>query len=198
MGNAAVGFRVHPGWATAVLLVGTATAPEAADSRIIKLSDPAVPGSQHPFHAGLDLPKGEAGKAVALLVKAVERFARRSLLDLYMAYRSAGHHLSAAGIVVDTNIDPATLEDEDARASAEEERLFRTVIQNTSESRGLVMAVTATVEEEIFDTASRKLGIPVGRMKETVGGLGRKLGGAWRTEETAAALAAWVGLLRRR
>jgi hypothetical protein len=198
MVDAAVGFRVHSGWATAVLLLGTAAAPEVADSRVVQLADPSVPDSRQPYHAGLDLPKGEAARTVALLVKSVERFARRALLDLFMAYRVGGYRLRAAGVVVGSNVDPATIENEHVRADAAEGQLFRVVIQETAQSRGLALSVTATVEEEIFDTASKKLGIPERRLKEMVSGFGRRVDGPWRAEEKAAALAAWVGLLRRR
>jgi len=198
MDDAAVGFRVHSGWATAVLLVGTAAAPEVADSRVVQLADPSVPDSHQPYHAGLDLPKGETARTVALLVRSVERFARRSLLDLFNAYRVGGHHLRAAGIVVGSNVDPAMIKNDHIRAHAEEEQLFRVVIQDAAESRGLGLSVTATVERELFVTASKKLGIPERRLKEEVGGFGRQLDGPWRAEEKAAALAAWVGLLRRR
>ena len=71
MGNAAVGFRVHSGWATVVLLVGSAAAPEVADRRVVQLADPAVPDSRQPYHAGLDLPKGEAARTMARLVRSV-------------------------------------------------------------------------------------------------------------------------------
>jgi hypothetical protein len=198
MDDAAVGFRVHPGWATAVLLVGSAAAPEVADSRVVHLADPSVPDSHQPYHAGLDLPEGEAARTVALLVRSVKRFARRSLLDLFMAYRVGGHRLRAAGIVVGGNVDPAMIKDDHIRAHAEEEQLFRVVIQDAAESRGLAVSVTATVEKELFLTASKKLGIPERRLKEKVTGFGRQVDGPWRAEEKAAALAAWVGLLRRR
>src|SRR5256885_15185050 len=52
--QAAVGFRVKSGWATAVLLVGPARAPRVADRRVIELSDPAVPTSRQPYHAVMD------------------------------------------------------------------------------------------------------------------------------------------------
>lgn len=198
MDDAVVGFRVHSGWATAVLLVGTAAFPEVADSRVVQLADPSVPDSHQPYHAGLDLPKREAARTVTLLVRSVERFARRSLLDLFNAYRVGGHRLRAAGIVVGSNVDPAMIKNDRLRAQAEEEQLFRVVIQDTAHRRGLVLSVTATAEKEIYLAASKKLGMPERRLKEMVGGFGRQLEGPWRAEEKAAALAAWVGLLRRR
>jgi len=198
MGDAAVGFRVHSGWATAVLLAGPAAGPEVADRRVVQLADPEVPDSRQPYHAGLDLPKGEAARIVARLVRSVEQFARRSLIDLFKSYRVGGHRLLAAGIVVGSNVDPAMIKNDHIRAHAEEGQLFRVVIQDAVQSRGLALPVTVTVEKELFVTASRKLGIPERRLKEKVGALGRQLDGPWRAEERAAALAAWVVLLRRR
>ncbi len=198
MDDAAVGFRVHSGWATAVLLVGPAAAPEVVDRRVVQLADPAVPDSRQPYHAGLDLPNGEAARTVARLVRSVERFGRRSLIDLFNAYRVGGHRLRAAGIVVGSSVDPETIKNDHIRAHAEEGRLFRIVIQDAAQSRGLALSVTVTVAKELFVTASKKLGIPELRLKEKVGGFGRQLDGPWRAEDKAAALAAWVGLLRRR
>src|SRR5207237_1207812 len=51
--QAAVGFRVKSGWATAVLLVGPARAPRVADRRASELSDPAAPTSRQPYDAVL-------------------------------------------------------------------------------------------------------------------------------------------------
>ena len=198
MENAAVGFHVHSGWATAVLLVGPAGAPEAADCRVVHLADPADPDSRRPYHAGLDLPKGVAARTVRQLVRSVEVFARRSLLDLFKAYRAGGHHLRAAGIVVGSTADPATIPSDQGRADAEEGQLYRVVIQNAAQGYGPALSVTVTVEKDLLRTASRKLGIPERRLEERVGAFGKRLDGPWRAEQKAAALAAWMGLLRRR
>ena len=51
--RAAIGFTVKSGWACAVLVAGSATSPRVVDSRRVDLSDPAIPESRQPYHAGV-------------------------------------------------------------------------------------------------------------------------------------------------
>src|SRR2546430_2811419 len=77
--EAAVGFRVKSGWATAVLLVGPARAPRVADRRVIELSDPAVPTSRQPYHAVMDAAPARGAKLERRLRSVVARITRRSV-----------------------------------------------------------------------------------------------------------------------
>ena len=81
-GKTVVGFRVKSGWAVAVLIGGAPASPVLLDVRKVQLSDPSVPDSVQPFHAGLELPGEKGSKEVARLVAIVERFAEHSVADL--------------------------------------------------------------------------------------------------------------------
>src|SRR5262245_57686003 len=50
--RAAIGVTVKSGWACVVLVAGSAARPRVIDSRRIELSDPAIPESRQPYHAG--------------------------------------------------------------------------------------------------------------------------------------------------
>lgn len=191
---AALGFRVQSGWATAVLLVGPQTAPAVVERRIAELSDPDDPDARQPFHAGLEAAAHatRGAREVARLVKAVQRYAHRSISRLVAEYRAAGHRLRGVGIVVGSTIDPATIPNDHIRAHAEEGRLFRSVIEDAVRACDLRSRVTQ--EKELYAVAARRLGIPPGRLKARVDALGRGISGPWRAEEKAAALAAWVAL----
>ena len=91
----ALGFRVKSGWAVAVLVAGPATAPKIVDLRRVQLADPSEQETIQPYHAGLELPKGQAAKVVAPLVERVERFADRSMAELFREYRERGHRILA-------------------------------------------------------------------------------------------------------
>ena len=71
----AIGITVKSGWASAVLLVGAASSMRVADSRRVELSDPAIPESQQPYHAGFGTAR-EAGQDLTRLVAAVKGFGR--------------------------------------------------------------------------------------------------------------------------
>jgi hypothetical protein len=61
---AALGLRVHSGWAALIVVGGSTRAPEISARRRIEMADPRLPGSQQPYHAAEGL---ELAKAAALL-----------------------------------------------------------------------------------------------------------------------------------
>jgi hypothetical protein len=191
----ALGFRVKSGWATTVLLAGPGTAPRVVDRRVTLLADPDDPEARQPYHAGLDSHETRAANAVKRLIKSVERFAHRSVADLIAEYRAAGHRVRGVGIVVGSVVDPARIANEHIRAHAEEGRLFRTVVEEAI--RACRLRLRVTVEKELYATAARALRTPAARLKRRVTALGEQVGGPWRAEEKAAALAAWIGLATR-
>ncbi len=180
----ALGFRIKSGWATTVLLAGPAKSPRVVDCRVTLLADPDDPETRQPYHAGLDTHESRAAQAVKRLVKAVERFAHRSVAKLITDYRAAGHRVRGAGIVVGSVIDPARIPNDHIRAHAEEGRLFRRVVEEGLR-KGRV-AVRVMVEKELYVTASR--------LRPRVAALGEHVDGPWRAEQKAAALAAWMVL----
>src|SRR5262245_44282738 len=97
--RAAIGFTVKSGWACAVLLTGPAGSPRVLDSRRIDLSDPALPESRQPYHAGFGTARA-ASPELSRLVGAVKRFGRQSVTDAIRRYRAAGHPVRGAGVVV--------------------------------------------------------------------------------------------------
>jgi len=195
MNQATLGFRVKSGWTMAVLLSGSASAPKVVDRRRVELADPAVPESTQPFHAGLNLPKAAATKIVGRLVRCVERFSERAIAELIEKHRTGGHRIVGAGIVVGSTVDPATIKNDHIRAHAEEGRLFRVVIENALKASRLRSAIIP--EKELFAKATEALGIPEHRLKGELTAMGRAVEGSWRSEEKAAALAAWMALAMR-
>ena len=193
MNEAALGFRVKSGWAM-VVLVTASSPPVVIDRRRIDLSDPAVPASAQPFHAGLDLPGAAAARAVARLVKYVERSSERALLELIEHYRAGGHRLVGAGIVVGSTVDPQTIRNDHIRAHAEEGRLFRVVIEDALKVSRLKSAVTR--EKDSIGEGRKMLGISEPRLRTELAKMGKAVEGSWRAEEKAATLAALMVLAR--
>jgi hypothetical protein len=188
--KATVGFRVKSGWSVAVLLAGTPTTPILLDVRRVELADPAVPDSMQPYHAGLEGPKDGGPAKVAGLVQVVERFAQRSLGGLLEEYQKIAGRVIAAGIVVGSQVEPATIRNEHIRAHAEEGRLFRSVVVTAAHNAGLATLVVA--EKNLYVEASSRLGKSLSQLKNDVSAIGRSVTGGWRSEEKAAALAAWM------
>lgn len=187
---AAIGFRVKSGWATAVLLVGTARAPRVADRRVIELSDPSVPSSRQPYHAVMGASPPHASRLERRLRNVVQQVTRKSVRELLRGYRAGGHRVRAAALVVGSDIDPARIANDHIRAHALEGRLFRTVLEAAVASGGLRCAVV--VEREAYALAAGVLARTEAKLRSAVADLGRSHRGPWRVEEKMAALAAWM------
>ena len=187
----AVGFKVKSGWASAVLLTGPAASPRVLDSRRVELSDPAVPESRQPYHAGFGTARG-AGLELSRLVASVERFSRQSVAALMRDYRAAGHKLRGAGIVVGSLLDPERIANAHIRIHALEGRLFRRVIEDAVARSRLACLICR--ERDLYARAAGALKQAERELRVTLAALGRPIVGPWRAEQKAAALVAWLVL----
>jgi hypothetical protein len=187
--SGALGFRVKSGCATVVLLTGPASAVRLVDRRQIDLSDPSVPESRQPYHAGFGSAREEA-KTIARLVRRVERYAVLSIAEAVRHYRGLGYAIDRAGAVVGSRIDPGTIANPHIRAHASEGQLFRRVTEDAL--AGLGVGCSIWVERTLYEAAARRLGHPEERIRKFVAGLGRGVSGGWRAEDKTAALAAWL------
>jgi hypothetical protein len=189
--SCSLGFRVKSGWAAVVLIAGSRKKPRLVDSRAIELSDPAVAHARQPYHAGFGTAQPDAAK-VARLVGGVERFSRRAIAQLVAAYR-AQHRVKAAGVVVASLTDPATITNPHMRAHASEGRLFRSVLVDGLERCGVDVRVI--LEHEVYDLLGKTLRCAPHSAKARVAELGASVK-RWRAEQKVAAAAAWGELVR--
>jgi hypothetical protein len=187
--EAAVGFTVKSGWACAVLLAGPSTAPRVADSCRVQLSDPAVPDARQPYHAGFGAARTDEAQ-LSRLVSGVKRFGAKSVRELLKRYGDA--HLRGAGIVVGSLVDPKTIANDHIRIHALEGKLFREVVADAAKAAGLRSAIWR--ERDLYAAAAGALKRPEGRVRASIGALGRDVAGPWRAEQKHAALAAWLVL----
>lgn len=188
---AAIGVTVKSGWASVVLLCGPADSPRVADSRRIELSDPAIPESRQPYHAGFGTARA-GGLELRRLVAAVKRFGRRSVTAAIRDYQGAGHPLRGAGLVVGSLIDPGRIANDHIRIHALEGQLFRGVVQDAATRSGLPCAIWR--DRDLHALAAGILKQPDQKLRSSVTALGRDVGGPWRAEQKAATLAAWLVL----
>ena len=191
MHESALGFRVKSGWAAVVLLVGPVPSPQVHDSRVINLSDPAVPESKQPFHAAMGKLEEDHLK-VERRTKVVQQVTLKSVAELIQNYRDASYTIRGAGLVVGSQIDPTVIKNPHIRAHALEGQLFRTVLEEALRSQGLPCRVV--VERNAYTQAAAVLGRAEDELKRTVSAFGRSRSGPWRADEKLAALAAWMVL----
>jgi hypothetical protein len=188
----ALGFRVKSGHAVAVALTGSPAAPAPLLQAVVALSDPKIEGTRQPYHAGFGTSQ-EDPAVVARLARIVQGCARRSVDELLKDPRVAGGSCRGAALVVGSVIDPQTVGNLHIRAHAHEGKLFRRVLAEALQANDV--RCTIVVEKTLADHAAAKLQRSSADIKRVVGGIGRALGGPWRSDEKAAAAAAWVALL---
>src|SRR5437867_4463087 len=189
--QAALGFRVKSGWATAVLLADPLQSPQVLDHRLVDLSDPAVPESRQPYHAAMGRLE-EDGATVATRLEVVRRVTNKSVAELLRDYHDTGYKVRSAGLVVGSQIDPASIKNPHIRAHSLEGRLFRTALEDAVRSCGLPYSVM--VERNAYSKAAAVLARSEDDLKRAGSGFGRSLSGPWRADEKMAALVAWLAL----
>lgn len=189
--TAAIGLSVKSGWAAAVLLTGPVSSPSVADSRRIELSDPSVPDARQPYHAGIGMAR-DRGPDLTRLLRSVRQFGSRSVGGLLQRYEATGQQLAGAGVVVGSLADPEQIVNAHIRIHALEGQLFRTVVTDAL-GRG---AVTYLVwrERDLYGLAAKHLRRTDQDLRGTATALGRGVEGAWRAEQKAATVAAWMAL----
>ena len=188
----AIGFRVKTGRATAVVMIGPASAPRVLSRKSLQLWDPAIPESHQPWHADFELPPDESARIVPIALKAVDRVALSALRNLVDEVRSAHGSIVGIALVAGSSTDPESIHNPHMRAHAREGQLFPQSL--ASAAKTLRIPAVTLVESEVFTTAAAKLAKSPDAIKLAVTEMGRDVGKPWSAEEKAAAAAAWITL----
>jgi len=190
--TAALGFRVKSGWTAVVLLTGSVDSPRLRDNRVIDLSDPQFPETRQPYHASFGELETDA-KTTNRRVAIVQRITKQSVTELLADYRRNGYAIARAGLVVGSQLDPATIPNPHIRAHALEGQLFRSVLEQALNSHGIRTLVL--LERDAYAKAAARLKTPLNDVRRTVQDFGRIIEGPWRAEQKLAAVAAWFCIL---
>jgi len=189
--HAALGFRVKSGWAAAVLLTGSARSPQLCDVQRIDLSDPRLPETRQPYHAGMGRLETDM-KKISRRVDVVRRITKKSIAKLLAGYRQQNFTIKRAAFVVGSQIDPRSVANAHIRAHALEGQLFRSVLQQSLHGHGIRTEVL--LEREAYGKAAVELKQSNENLRRMIQNFGRDAKASWRAEQKLAAVAAWVAL----
>jgi hypothetical protein len=196
---AALGLRVHSGWAALVVIGGSHRAPEISARRRIEMADPQLPGSQQPYHAAEGL---ELAKAAALLKRFREtarRMAVRGLGQVIAEARERGQEVVGCGILQSSGragTSLATTLASHALIHTADGNHFRDALKRAGEH--LDLPVVEVRERELMEQASLMLGQSLPEVGRELVELGRSIGPPWTQDQTYAALVARLVLAGRR
>ncbi|HKC13938.1 MAG TPA: hypothetical protein VKI41_18075 [Vicinamibacteria bacterium] len=188
---AALGLRVHSGWAALIVVGGSARAPEISARRRIEMADPQLLGSQQPYHAAEGLELAKAGALLKRFRETAERMAVRGLGDVIAEARERGQRMVGCGILESSGrvgSSLATTLASHALIHTADGNHFRDALKGAAEHHDL--PVVEVRERELMELASRRLGLSPKEVGRELVELGRPLGPPWTQDQKYAALVA--------
>lgn len=198
MQTAAVGFRVHSGWAAAVVLCGPVDAPVVIDRRKIQLVKIFSYAYRQPYHTAAKMPRPDAIKFVRGVQSDAKRLALSSLRSLQADLLEGDFKIVRSALLLASGRALPELEKilaSHALIHTADGELFRDSLRAACGVCDL--PVEGIREKELFAAASSKaLGVPPVALKHRIAALGKALGPPWSQDEKFAALGAWLTLAR--
>ena len=194
--NAAMGFRVHSGWAAVVALGEGTPSPRILDRRRIELVDPGAEFGNQPYHAVQEL---DPSKARPILDRARARIFARAAREVQTVARdleARGAKVRACGILVSASRLPDSLEKilrSHPLLHSAEGVLYRDAV---SEAASLLdLKVVPVVEKDLLAEHARRVGVAPPLIEKALNAYKKEVGPPFRQDEKWAALAAWIALV---
>ena len=197
MQAAAVGFRVHSGWAAAVVVCGSAQAPIVVDRRRIELVKTFTYTFRQPYHTAEKMPRPDAVKFIRGVQSQAKRLALTSLRSLQKDVAGGDFKIVRAALLLASGRALPRLDQilvSHALIHTADGELFRDSLRAACAQCDL--PVEGIKEKELFAAASKTLGVQPAVLQRRVAALGKALGPPWSQDEKFAALGAWLTLAR--
>lgn len=195
MKTAAVGFRVHSGWAAAVAVSLEQGSPVVLVRERLHLVKNFTYESRQPYHTAAKLEPGEGRAFVAHIRREARGLAFRAIRAVREKLEGHGYALERSAVLVSSGRPLPPLHKILAAHSlihTADGELFREALIHASR-RSDLRIVTAR-ERQLAETAARALRRKSTEVSRQVAELGRALGPPWSQDEKLAALAAWFAL----
>jgi len=195
--TAALGFRVHSGWAAAVVLSGPRDAPVVIDRRKIQLVKTFTYTFRQPYHTAEKMPRQDAIKFIRGVQSEARRLALSSLRSWQTDLADGDFKIVRGALLLSSGRALPALEQilvSHALIHTADGELFRDSLRAACALFHL--PVTGIREKELFATASKAFGMQPAVLKRRIAAFGKSLGPPWSQDEKFAALAAWLTLAR--
>jgi hypothetical protein len=195
--SAAVGFRVHSGWAAAVVLCVGSDAPVVVDRRKIQLVKIFSYTYRQPYHTAEKMPRPDAAKFIRDAQSEARRLAVSSLRLLQKDVAQGDFKIARGALLLASGRALPKLEQilaSHALIHTADGELFRDGLRAACTACDLPLE--GIREKELFAAASKTLGVQPAVLQRRVAALGKALGPPWSQDEKFAALGAWLTLAR--
>ncbi len=191
---AALGFRVHSGWAAVVAVSGPLTAPGVTGRWRIEMVAPGIPGSKQPYHAAENLELKEAEQFLLRCSDSSASLARKAIGECIHDTNKKGQRVFRCGILLASGRPVGTLAAilaSHALIHSAEGEFFRAVILDACKHHEL--QVIAVKEKDLFCRFLERH-ISQEALDQYLSSVGRAIGPPWRRDEKLAMLVAWLAL----
>ena len=190
--KAALGFRTHSGWASAVLAAGRGDVIEILDRRYVALCDSANPGTKQPFHAAEPMPFAQAESHIALCRKNSGRLAREAVGAALRLCQQKDLRLVGVCVIAASGRplpDLRAILASHALIHAAEGEFYRDAIVEAAKALGVK---TARLKEvDALSLVSQQTDIGQSALIKKLVEMKKTAGKPWGADEKLATLAAW-------
>ena len=193
--RAAIGFRVHSGWAAAVTLGGSPDSPAILDRRKIQLVDTFAYAFRQPYHTAQKLSLPEAGGFLKTIRSDSCRLAVDGMRAVQSDLASVKCRLTCVALLLSSAHELPDLERilaSHALIHTADGELFRDAIRHAAAREKTKLA--CITERELLGTAAKRFSCSPAALERRIALLGKPLGPPWTQDQKLAALAAWLSL----
>ena len=197
--QAAVGFRVHSGWAAVVAVCLDKGAPVVLARQRIHLVDTFTYEFRQPYHTAEKMLLGQAREFVARMKAEARRLAYRAIGQLESRTQEQGVKVMRCGLLLASGRPFPVLEKilaSHALIHTADGEHFREAIVHASGRCGL--AINCVKEKELLGRAGQAFRLKPKELLRRITELGRPLGAPWSQDEKYATIAAWLALASKR
>lgn len=198
MKEAAVGFRVHSGWAAVVAVSLEKGAPAVLERKRAHLVKTFSYTFRQPYHTAEKMPLAEARKFVAQVQTEARQLAHRVIHGMQSDLERVEIRLTRANLLLASGRPLPDLERilaSHALIHTADGELFREAILHACAQCGL--KTESIREKELLERAKDVLGVQPALVLRRATELGKPFGAPWSQDEKFAALAAWLALTSR-
>ncbi len=193
--QAALGFRVHSGWAAVVAVCLDRGLPVVLARQRVHLVETFTYEFRQPYHTAEKMPQGQAREFISRMQAEARRLAYRAVQELESRTQEQGVKLTRCGLLLASGRPLPALEKilaSHALIHTADGELFREALLAASARCGLR---DFTIKgKELLDRAGQVFRAKPNELMRRVTELGRPFGAPWSQDEKFATLAAWLAL----
>lgn len=195
MRRAAVGFRVHSGWAAVVAVWLEKGAPVVLERKRAHLVETFSYTFRQPYHTAEKMPLAEARQFVAQVQMESRELAYRAVHEMQSSLENLKIKLARGSLLLASGRPLPDLENilaSHALIHTADGELFREAIVHGCTRCGV--KIESVKERTLLEHAGTALHLRTTELMRRVTELGKRLGSPWSQDEKFATLAAWLAL----